>query len=650
MENISQIMEQITAFLAGLRENAAFAGAYGSIIRYVLPVLVLLILVRCAKSLLAFRKEPEIWAWLELPDGNRLPVTHWENVIGRARGSDIVIDVATISKSHAVLTRYDDGSWTVSDIGSRGGVYVNGEQTEIVAIDEQDVITLGNIEMRLVPNSRLEQARQASSRTKAGRLIKPGVSLFLLTILQLLTMLQLIFTVDAEYLSNVAFGFLLLAGIQWLLFLVMKLARRHGFEAETIAFLLSTIGLSVIASAEPSSMFKQIGASVGGILVYLVVGWALRDLERAKKIRYIAVAIGAGLLLLNLAIGTEQYGAKNWIFIGGFSFQPSELVKICFIFAGASTLERIVTRRNLILFIGYSAFLCGCLALMNDFGTALIFFVAFLVIAYMRSGSFATIALISAATGFAGVFALKFKPHIANRFSAWGHVWEFADSTGYQQTRAMMVIASGGLFGLGLGNGWLKYVAASDTDLVFAFVSEEWGLLVSIMMVACIIVLSAFVVRSASLGRSSFYNIGACAAITILMTQTILNVFGTVDLLPLTGVTFPFVSNGGSSMLSSWGLLAFIKAADTRQNASFAIKLPSQRELRAELEDAEPEEYDDRYDQSYDNGYDDGYDGDYDANYDAGYDDGYDNGYDGYDYDPADDYDYDSGRSGRRRY
>ena len=84
-------------------------------------------------------------------------------------------------------------------------------------------------------------------------------------------------------------------------------------------------------------------------------------------------------------------------------------------------------------------------------------------------------------------------------------------------------------------------------------------------------------VRSAAVGRSSFFTIGACAAISILMVQTILNVMGTVDLLPLTGVTFPFVSNGGSSMISAWGMLAFIKAADTRQNASFAIRLPSRR-------------------------------------------------------------------------
>ena len=144
-----------------------------------------------------------------------------------------------------------------------------------------------------------------------------------------------------------------------------------------------------------------------------------------------------------------------------------------------------------------------------------------------------------------------------------------------------MCIASGGFLGLGAGQGWLKYVAAADTDLVFAFVCEEWGLILGLTMAAAIVILGIFVMRSAAVGRSSFYTIGACAAIAILMIQTVLNVFGTMDLLPLTGVTFPFVSNGGSSMLSSWGLLAFLKAADTRQNASFAVRTAKAQEVEA---------------------------------------------------------------------
>ena len=217
--------------------------------------------------------------------------------------------------------------------------------------------------------------------------------------------------------------------------------------------------------------------------------------------------------------------------------------------------------------------------LISDFGAALIFFAAFLMIAFLRSGNFASLALICTGTGFAAAIAVKFRPYILKRFAAWGHVWQYAtESGGYQQTRSMMCIASGGLFGLGPGKGFLKYVAASDTDLVFGLISEEWGLLIGIMMVLAVLLLAAFVVRSVSVARSSFYTIGACAAVCMFMVQVTLNVFGTVDFLPLTGVTFPFVSNGGSSMMAAWALLAFVKAADTRQNASFVVKLSSGKE------------------------------------------------------------------------
>jgi cell division protein FtsW (lipid II flippase) len=219
---------------------------------------------------------------------------------------------------------------------------------------------------------------------------------------------------------------------------------------------------------------------------------------------------------------------------------------------------------------------------MNDFGTALIFFVAFLLIAYMRSGSVGTIALACTSLGFAGVLALKIAPHALRRFTSWRHIWENPLTTGYQQTRALMCIASGGLFGLGAGRGWMRHVFAADSDVVFASLCEEWGLLICVMLVLCVIVFALFALRCAAVGRSGFYTIGACTASGILLVQTILNVLGTVDVLPLTGVTFPFVSNGGSSMMCALGLLAFVKAADTRQNASFAVR--QSKEGRQEVE------------------------------------------------------------------
>ena len=171
------------------------------------------------------------------------------------------------------------------------------------------------------------------------------------------------------------------------------------------------------------------------------------------------------------------------------------------------------------------------------------------------------------------MLALKIAPHALRRFATWRHIWEDPIDGGYQQVKALICMASGGLLGLGPGQGWMKRVFAADSDVAIDTLTEEWGLLMLIMVILSVVALAAFCVRSATVGRSSFYIIGACAAVSILLVQVILNTLGTVDVLPLTGVTFPFLSNGGSSMICSWCLLAFIKAADTRQNASFAIKL-----------------------------------------------------------------------------
>ena len=342
---------------------------------------------------------------------------------------------------------------------------------------------------------------------------------------------------------------------------------------ETIAFYLCTLGMSAIATVNPGEMVKQLFALMLGLLIFLSIGWSLRDLERAKRVRYLAAVAGVGFLVITLLFGKEYYGAKNWLIIGGMSLQPSELSKVCFVFVGASTMDRIMQKRNLILLIAYSVLICGCLALMNDFGTALVFFCAFLVMAYLRSGSVGTIALAITALVFAGVIAIKIAPHALRRFASWRHIWEDPYNTGYQQTRALMCLAAGGLLGLGPGKGQLKNVFAADSDIAFATISEEWGLIVAVTMVFCIVVLGLFTIRTTRMSRSSFYAIGGCTAASILLIQTILNALGTLDVLPLTGVTFPFLSNGGTSMIGAWGLLAFVKASDTRQNASFAVRL-----------------------------------------------------------------------------
>lgn len=568
-------MEEFFESVAEIQNVAA--GEYIGFLRYAIPVLGLLILLRCALPLMTFRREPEIWGWLNMPGGEQVPITHWETVIGRSKSCDVTVALSTVSRNHAVLTRYDDGSWTISDAGSRGGTWVNDRQVEICALSPTDRISIGGVEMQLQPITQKQEVRQAELRTKAASGWDSVTNLMLLTIFQCLMLLGYLLNGSREDFVSILQGFGGIVLCQWLLYIFYCVIKRKSFEVETLAFFLCTIGMAALATVDPGETVKQLCALILGVVMFLVIGWFLRDLERAKAFRYWAVAAGIGFLAITLVFGTEYYGAKNWLIIGSLSLQPSELSKVCFVFAGTSTMDRIMHKRNLILFIGYSIVICGCLALMNDFGTALIFFCAFLVIAYLRSGSVGTIALAITALGFAGVLALQIAPHALQRFSTWRHVWEDPLNSGYQQTRALMCIASGGLFGLGPEEGLLQYVFAADSDIVFATISEEWGLLLAVMAVLSIVVFALFAMRTTRVARSCFYSIGACTAASVLVIQTILNCLGTVDVLPFTGVTFPFVSNGGTSMIGAWGLLAFIKAADTRQNASFAVRLSKER-------------------------------------------------------------------------
>ena len=554
------------------QSRETYAAVFLAISRYLVPALGAWLLLHCARPLISFRREPEIWAWLKFTDGTQVAVTHWENVIGRAKSSDITVALSTVSRNHAVLTRYDDGSWTITDASSKTGTWVNGEKVDIRAIGAGDVISIGGVDMELQPITKRQEQLQSQLRTGGSSGWSGLLGLLILTLLQAVMLTGFLLNGPEEEFGAYFLGFGAVAVCQWVLFFFYLAIRRRSFEVETLAFFLCTLGAAAIATVKPGELGKQSAAMVLGVVMFLLIGWSLRDLERAKRFRYLAVLAGVGFLVVTLLFGREYYGAKNWLVIGNLSLQPSELSKVCFVYAGASTMDRIMNKRNLILFIAYSVVICGLLALMNDFGTALIFFCAFLIIAYLRSGSMGTIALACTALGFAGVLALRIAPHALSRFATWRHIWDDPYNSGYQQTQAIMCIASGGLFGLGPGNGYLQKVFAADSDIVFATISEEWGLLVALQMVLAISALGLFAIRTSRVSRSSFYCIGGCTAAGILLIQASLNCLGTVDILPFTGVTFPFLSNGGTSMIGAWGLLAFVKAADTRQNASFAVR------------------------------------------------------------------------------
>ena len=576
---LQAVLDQVTALL----EAYPMAGEwYTAFVRFLFPVLAVMILWRAVRSLLRIPHTPETWGQLSLPNGTPLLLTHWENIIGRGKSADIYLNYPSISRQHAALCRGESGEWTIYDLDSKGGTQVNGERVEGSApVKLGDTITLGGVPLIFLPQTVAER-EELEARRRAERPAAIWPSFLWLTVFQVLACLQLIVSEGSEATVSIPLAFLGLTVLMWLYFVALRATRCVGFELETIAFFLCTLSLSVTASSAQESLFKQFLAILLGLGLFLVLGIFLRDLSRVQRYRWLMAAAAIGLLGITLVIGNRKYGAVNWISIGGMSFQPSEIAKICYIFAGSATLERLFRRRNLTLFIVLTGACIGLLGIMSDFGTAAIFFVTFLVIAYLRSGDWATLSLICGGAVFGAGIIVTFKPYILDRFATWGHAWEAASTTGYQQTRTMSAAASGGLLGMGAGEGWLHRVAAADTDLVFGMLCEEWGLIIAVLAVASILVLAFFAVRTIRVGRSSFYTIAACAAGALLVFQTCLNVFGSVDLLPLTGVTFPFVSNGGSAMMSAWGLLAFLKATDTRENASFAIRRAPQRQLTEE--------------------------------------------------------------------
>lgn len=566
-------------FLVFLERFPAVAESYTAFARFLFPVLAFLILFRSIRSLLTIPHTPEVWGQLSLPNGSSVPLKHWENTIGRASSADVRLTYPSISRQHAALCRGERDEWIIYDLGSKGGTFVNSEAVEGSApVCLGDTITLGGVDLIFLPQTIAEQ-EEMDLRRQAERPTAIWPSFFWLTIFQLLTCLQLICALGTNATAAVPLAFCGLTAVMWGYFFILRMSRCVGFEMEAIAFFLSTLSLAVTASSAQGSLIKQLLAIILGLCLFLTLGIFLRDLERVQKNRWRMAALAIGLLGITLILGKAKYGAVNWISIGPFSFQPSEIAKICYIFAGSATLERLFHKRNITLFILLTGVCIGLLGLMSDFGTAAVFFVTFLVIAYLRSGDWATLSLICGGAVFGAGIIVTFKPYILNRFASWGHAWEAASTTGYQQTRTMAAAASGGLVGMGAGNGWLHRIAAADTDLVFGMLCEEWGLVIALFAVASIITLAVFTVRILQVGRSGFYTIAACAAGSLMVFQTCLNVFGAVDLLPLTGVTFPFVSNGGSAMISAWGLLAFLKATDTRENASFAIRRSSRRKL-----------------------------------------------------------------------
>ncbi len=556
------------------------------ILRIAVPLLAIIIFVKLYASLRQNRRDERPLIMLYDEDVRKaVPVLYWENSIGRSKASDIYLPDTTVSREHAVLMRRDDG-WSITDTDSKAGVFVNGERISgRTNIYLNDRISIGTT------NLIVRRAEEFEGATRRSWFFKPNgkKTIGSKSLLVLLTIFFVVLSAEAclnnEMLKTVyndklpkfsidttpfVYGLVLIA-FMWITYVVTSLVlKRVNFEIESLAFFLSGVGIMLSVHQSEKQTQVQLISMVGGIILFEMLIKILDDPDRVSRLTKWVYGASLALLAINLIFGKTQYGAANWITLpGGISVQPSEVVKVGFIFVGAAGLDQLQTRKNVFGFMVFSAICVGALVLMGDFGTALIFFATYLIISFMRSGDFAMLIAAVGAAVFASLIVLRFKPYISDRFSAWGHVFEepYVWDTGFQQARTLIYCASGGVFGVGLGNGFCKQLFASESDIVIGIICEELGIITAVILAVTVGSLVFYARAITTRSRSTFYSISACCAAGLLVIQLSLNLFGATDILPLTGVTFPFISAGGSSMISCWGLMAFIKAADERTYA-----------------------------------------------------------------------------------
>ena len=224
-------------------------------------------------------------------------------------------------------------------------------------------------------------------------------AMLLITAFQLISFAQVIFTDEGINMTvAIVFGIFLL--LEWVYSIASTLILRRSSPAlEYIAFFLTGINLAITASASERALLVQFIAMMAGFVVFIALLWMIANVDRAEKFRMPMGVFAIAFLIFGLIFARNTNGAYNWVEIGGFSFQASEIVKIMFIFVGAATLEKIQNSRNIWQYVGFSVACVGLLFLMRDLGTALIFFFTFVVLAFMRSGDVRTILFVILAGG-----------------------------------------------------------------------------------------------------------------------------------------------------------------------------------------------------------------------------------------------------------
>jgi len=292
-----------------------------------------------------------------------------------------------------------------------------------------------------------------------------------------------------------------------------------------------------------------------GILAMLVCILVVRYIKNWNFLIKLVMLGAAAMMVLPLAIGTEQNGATNWIVIGGTSLQPSEVVKIALLLI----LGWYMSQHRFWPWFIFAAFCLLTLMLQKDLGTALIYYATTLFLFWGTTGNLPLTGLGVLGGCGAAVVGYQMFAHVKKRVAIWRNPWLYYETSGYQMVQALMAIASGGLFGVGLGLGSPRVIPVYFSDAIFAVICEQFGVIFGVLVLVMYVIL---ILRGASIAngaRHSFHAIIAMGATVMLGVQTFVIIGGVMKLIPLTGVTMPFVSYGGTSLVSCMGLIGLIQ-------------------------------------------------------------------------------------------
>ncbi len=387
-----------------------------------------------------------------------------------------------------------------------------------------------------------------------------------------------------------------------------------------IANFLVGVGLIVQTRIGVDIALKQLVWLGVGVVAMVVCITVVRRYQGFEKLLWPLMILSGLLLGAAVFLGSEQYGARNWISILGFSFQPSEFVKILLVFVLATLLNRDRTIWKLLLAAAYVGACVVLLLIQRDLGAVLLYALTAVALLYVATGSKLLLGA-SVTTGAVGaVAAYHLFSHVRVRVALWQNPWAMYEGQGYQVVQGLIAIATGGLFGVGLTRGMPSAIPARHTDYIFAVICEEFGIVFGLILVAFYLV---FVIRGALIAmdaRNSFDALLAIGCVTMMSLQSFIIIGGVCKLIPLTGITMPFVSYGGSSILSCFMLLGILEGIAIKNHDADLTEF--EQVFLEEFAD----DYDDEYDDDDDGRYDD-YDDD-DDDYDD-YDDDYDEDYGG---------------------